>query len=468
MTSTHSSDIAGTVHGLRDTFRAGTTKPLAWRLRQLDALEQLVSSHEKEIAEALASDLGKPEAEAYLTETSFLLTEIRHTRRHLRRWAKARHVAPPAALLPATTSVIAEPLGVVLVIAPWNYPIQLLLAPAVGALAAGNCVVLSPSEVAPASSHLMARLIPRYLDPVAVSVVEGGVDTKTELLAQRFDHIFYTGNSTVGRIVMKAAAEHLTPVTLELGGKSPLYIDDSVDLSVAADRIVWGKFTNAGQTCVAPDYILAPRLVADELAVHLRASIDRMFGPSPAHGGRYGRIINTKHHDRLTAHLADLRDRGVTVLGGEHIDRETRHMDPVIAVDVPWDASVMGEEIFGPILPIVIVDSPSHAMSAINEREKPLALYVFSERTDVRRAFVRDTSSGALTFGLPVGHLAANQLPFGGVGESGMGAYHGRYSFETFSHLKPVVSKPLQPDTMRMVYPPVSGEKLSWLRRILG
>lgn len=279
MTSTHTSDIAGTVHGLRDTFRAGTTKPLAWRLRQLDALEQLVSSHEKEIAEALASDLGKPEAEAYLTETSFLLTEIRHTRRHLRRWAKARHVAPPAALLPATTSVIAEPLGVVLVMAPWNYPIQLLLAPAVGALAAGNCVVLSPSEVAPASSHLMARLIPRYLDPVAVSVVEGGVDTKTELLAQRFDHIFYTGNSTVGRIVMKAAAEHLTPVTLELGGKSPLYIDDSVDLSVAADRIVWGKFTNAGQTCVAPDYILAPRLVADELAVHLRASIDRMFGP---------------------------------------------------------------------------------------------------------------------------------------------------------------------------------------------
>lgn len=218
MTSTHTSDIAGTVHGLRDTFRAGTTKPLAWRLRQLDALEQLVSSHEKEIAEALASDLGKPEAEAYLTETSFLLTEIRHTRRHLRRWAKARHVAPPAALLPATTSVIAEPLGVVLVMAPWNYPIQLLLAPAVGALAAGNCVVLSPSEVAPASSHLMARLIPRYLDPVAVSVVEGGVDTKTELLAQRFDHIFYTGNSTVGRIVMKAAAEHLTPVTLNLAG----------------------------------------------------------------------------------------------------------------------------------------------------------------------------------------------------------------------------------------------------------
>ncbi|WP_029068306.1 aldehyde dehydrogenase family protein [Jonesia quinghaiensis] len=467
-TQTHDTHIPTTVHTLRETFDAGVTKPLAWRTHQLEQLDKLLTEHEDRIADALAADLGKHPIEAYLTETSFLKNEIRHTVKNLKRWTKPRYVTPNVALLPAITYSVAEPLGVALIIAPWNYPVQLLLAPAIGAIAAGNAVLLKPSEVAPASAHLLAELIPQYLDSRAVAVVEGGVEETTQLLAQRFDHIFYTGNATVGRIVMRAAAEHLTPVTLELGGKSPLYIDDSVDLETAADRIVWGKFTNAGQTCVAPDYILAQRHVADALVVHLENSLQRLYGPVPRLNEAYGKIINERHYDRLHAHITDLTERGVKVISTQDNDRQTCHLDPVIAVDVPHDASIMGEEIFGPILPIRIVDGPKEAINEINTREKPLALYVFSERREVRRAFLRDTSSGALTFGLPIGHVAATELPFGGVGESGMGGYHGRFSFDTFSHLKPVVSKPLSPDTMRMVYPPYAGERLAWMRRILG
>ena len=332
-----------------------------------------------------------------------------------------------------------DPLGVVLVIAPWNYPAQLLLAPVVGALAAGNTVVAKPSELSPATSAAMARLLPAYLDADAVAVVEGGVPETTALLAERFDHIFYTGNGTVGRIVLRAAAEHLTPVTLELGGKSPAFVDRDTDLTVVAERLARGKFLNAGQTCVAPDYVLTDPETAAALEPLLADAVKALYGSDPAASGEYGRIVNERHFDRLTG----LLDSGRTVVGGTS-DRTAKYLAPTVLADVAPDAPVMREEIFGPILPIVTVPGLDEAIDFINDRDKPLALYVFTESDGTRSRFAAETSSGGLGHGLPLAHLTVSDLPFGGVGESGMGNYHGRYSIETFSHRKAVLDKPLR------------------------
>jgi aldehyde dehydrogenase (NAD+) len=373
-------------------------------------------------------------------------------------------VKPSLAVLPARAYTVLEPLGVALIIAPWNYPVQLLLAPMVGALAAGNAVVVKPSEIAAHTSSLLADLIPKYLDPRAVVVVEGGVPETTELLEQRFDHIFYTGNGMVGRIVMTAAAQHLTPVTLELGGKSPVFVDDTQDIDLVAARIAWGKFVNAGQTCVAPDYVLATPSVARDLAHAIARVVERMYGPDPKSSQDYGRIINERQFDRLSAYLGS--ENGETITGGQ-VSREDLYIAPTVLFGTSPDAPVMQEEIFGPILPIVTVRDAAEAISYVRGGDKPLALYVFSDRREVRRAFLRDTSSGALTFGLPVAHLAIPDLPFGGVGESGMGSYHGKRSIEVFSHEKSVVSKPLAPDTMALIYPPFEEGKSTILRKLL-
>lgn len=317
-------------------------------------------------------------------------------------------------------------------------PLQLALAPLVGALAAGNTAVVKPSELAPATSAAIAELLPRYLGPGTVAVVEGAVPETTALLEQRFDHIFYTGNGAVGRVVMTAAAKHLTPVTLELGGKSPVVVEPGVDLAATAQRIVRGKFLNAGQTCVAPDYVLAIGDAAAELPAQLATAVHAAYGDDPAADPEYGRIVNERHFDRLTALLGS----GRVVTGGDH-DRAARYLAPTVLADVEVDAPVMREEIFGPILPIVAVPDLDAAIAFVNGRDKPLALYAFTESADTKRRLTAETSSGALAFGLPVSHLAVPELPFGGVGESGMGRYHGEYSIDTFSHTKAILDKPL-------------------------
>ncbi|MGD8196174.1 aldehyde dehydrogenase family protein [Herbiconiux sp. P18] len=447
---------------LRSGFDSGITRSLAWRTDQLRALKRLIVEHSAELEDALFLDLGKNPTEAVLTELNVVTAEIDHTLAHLRRWLRPRRVGVPLGLAPASASTMLEPLGVVLVIAPWNYPVQLLLAPVVGALAAGNAVLMKPSELAPATSALVARLVPQYLDDRAVAVVEGGVDVTTGLLEERFDHIFYTGNGTVGRIVMTAAAKHLTPVTLELGGKSPVYLDDTVDLAAAARRIAWGKFMNAGQTCVAPDYLLATPEVAAALTPHLVDAIAELYDGDPRSSSSYGRIVNDKQYGRLKGLLGS----GRVVVGGRSDDR-TRYLAPTVLADVPRDSPVMQQEIFGPILPVVTVSGLDDAIAFIRAGEKPLALYAFTSSKSAAKRILTETSSGAVGFGVPVAHLTVAGLPFGGVGESGMGSYHGRRSIETFSHEKAVLAKPLAPDTLKLVYPPFTARKDGFIRGLL-
>ncbi|MBY8845258.1 aldehyde dehydrogenase family protein [Streptomyces sp. SP2-10] len=430
---------ADVVARLRATFGTGRTKPVEWRTGQLRRLRAMLTERGADLAAALHTDLGKSSAEAYRTEIDFTVREIDHTLEHLADWLRPEPAPVPAHLgADATAWTQYDPLGVVLVIAPWNYPAQLLLAPMVGALASGNAVVAKPSELAPATSAALAELIPAYLDTEAVAVVEGGVPETTALLAERFDHVFYTGNGTVGRIVMRAAAEHLTPVTLELGGKSPVFVDRGTDLDAVADRLARGKFLNAGQTCVAPDYVLTDPETAPALEAALVRAVEGVFGADPARSPEYGRIINERHFDRLSALLGS----GRVAVGGA-ADREARYIAPTVLADVDPESPVMGEEIFGPILPIVTVPGLDEAIRFINDRDKPLALYVFSESDETRDRIAAETSSGGLGLGLPLAHLTVSDLPFGGVGESGMGSYHGRYSIETFSHRKAVLAKPL-------------------------
>ncbi|MFE9243657.1 aldehyde dehydrogenase family protein [Nocardiopsis sp. NPDC006938] len=459
---TLTSEIPQIVAGLRATFDSGRTKPLSWRRAQLRALRRMLTEERPTLEKALRSDLGKPPVEAHTTEIGFVVNEIDHTLRHLASWLRPQRVSVPVALAPARARRVREPLGVVLVVSPWNYPVNLSLAPLVGAIAAGNAAVLKPSELAPATSAALADLLPRYLDTSAVAVVEGGVPESTALLAERFDHIFYTGNAAVARIVMAAAVRHLTPVTLELGGKSPAIVDPGVDLATTARRLAWGKFTNAGQTCVAPDYVLAVGDTAEPLQRELAAAVTEMFGTDPATSADYGRIVNERHFDRLSA----LLDSGKVVAGGR-TDREELYIAPTVLGDVEPDTPVMAEEIFGPILPVVRVPDLDAAIRFVNERDKPLALYAFTDSDTTKRRLTTETSSGALGFGLPIAHLAVPDLPFGGVGESGMGAYHSAASIDTFSHTKSVLDKSLLMDTMRVAYAPVSQAKERILRRLL-
>ncbi len=459
--STATTPIAALVASTRAAFDSGRSRPLAWRLDQIDGIRRLLVEQEGRILDALAQDLGKPGIEAYTTEVGFVLGEVERTRKGLAGWMRPERVGTPLVLQPGRSYVVREPLGVVLIIAPWNYPLQLLLAPLLGAVAAGNCAILKPSEVAPAVSAVIAELLPRYVDPECVRVVEGGIPETTALLAERFDHIFYTGNGAVGRIVMTAAARHLTPVTLELGGKSPTIVDASANLDVAARRICWAKFTNAGQTCVAPDYILAHASIHDRLLERLAATLREFYGADPQQSPDYGRVINVRHHRRL----CKLLESGEVVAGGQ-VDEADRYIAPTILRDVSPDSPVMADEIFGPILPVLKVASVDQAISFINARPKPLALYVFTEERSVAQTVIDRTSSGGAVVNHAIIHLANPDLPFGGVGESGMGAYHGRGSFECFSHHRAVLKKPSMLD-VPFAYPPYDATKQKILRKLL-
>ena len=423
------------------------------------ACARFLKECEPEIEAALARDMGRPAFEVYPSEIAFTATEITLTRRKLSSWAKPERVPTSLVGQPGRSRIHREPLGVVLIISPWNYPLQLLLVPLVGAIAAGNCAVLKPSEVTPAMSDLFARRLPNYVDRECVQVVEGGVAETTALLAERFDHIFYTGNGTVGRIVMEAAAKHLTPVTLELGGKSPCIVDQHTDLDVAAKRIIWGKFFNAGQTCVAPDYVLVHQAIEDALLARIKQTLREFFGDDPSKSADYGRIVNERHYRRLMKLLPGSCE---VVIGGVG-DEASRYIAPTILRNVPDDAPVMADEIFGPILPVLKFAGIDEAIARVNARPKPLALYLFTNEEEVQKRVLERTTSGGVTVNHTLLHLTVPALPFGGVGASGLGAYHGKFSFETFSHRKSVLIKPTWLD-LKFIYPPYDKTKRKLVR----
>lgn len=446
---------------LRAAFRSGKTLGIRWRMEQLGKLKQMLVEKEDELIDAIVADLGKPRFEAYTTEIGFLISEIDYTCKHLASWMKPKKVKSSMVVQPAKSRIYRDPLGVALIIGAWNYPVGLAIGPLIGAIAAGNCVCLKPSEVAHHSSVVMAKLLPQYMDNECLRVVEGGVPETTALLEQKWDKIFYTGNGKVGKIVMTAAAQHLTPVTLELGGKSPAIIDAEVDLEVAARRIVFGKFTNAGQTCVAPDYTLVHESAHNGLVAALKSAITEFYGDDAKQSPDYGRIINERHHERLVG----LLESGSVAHGGQH-DVSEKYFEPTILTDVGPDSKAMADEIFGPILPILRINSIDEAIDFVNDRAKPLALYVFTKNKENAHRILRHTSSGGGSINHIWLHLAVPGLPFGGVGESGMGSYHGRHTFNAFSHRKSILDKSTLIDPSLM-YPPYTDRQKQMMRRVL-
>ena len=456
-----SSDLAATLEAQRRFFSSGLTRSASFRREQLEALVALVTDNLEDVHEALRADLGKPKFEAYASETGFVLSEARFALKYLHVWMERLRVPTPLVLFPATSYVHSEPVGVVLVMGPWNYPFQLMMAPLAGALAAGNCAFLKPSEWAGETSRLVSRLVRKYFPPELVSTATGGVETGSALLEERFDHIFFTGSETVGKIVAAAAAKHLTPVTLELGGKSPAILDEDVDLHRAARRIAWGKFLNAGQTCIAPDYVLVPTAMQEDLLSGLAKNIERSFGEDPAESADFGRIINRRHFDRLTSYLSD----GHVVIGGQS-DRDHLYIAPTVIESVPEGSTMLSEEIFGPILPVLTYDRLDEAIAKTSLGRSPLALYFFSnDRKNQERVF-EEIPFGGGAINDTLLQFSNPNLPFGGRGSSGIGRYHGRFTFDLFSHKKSVVRGSLVFDPP-IRYPPYGGRKLSWLKKLL-
>lgn len=451
-------DIPAVVSALRASFASGRTRGAEWRIRQLQAIERLLDERETEIARALAEDLGRPPAEAWLGDVASTRAEAAFARKHVRKWMKRKRVQLSLTSLPGRGWYQYEPLGLVLVIGPWNYPVYLSLAPLVAAVAAGNCAVVKPSEHAPASSALLARLVPEYLDSDAITVVEGDAAVTQELLAQGFDHAFFTGGTEIGKRIMEAAAAHLTPVTLELGGKSPVIVTRNADIEVAARRVAWVKLMNSGQTCIAPDYVLVEHAVREKF---VNAVVDTMKAFRADVASPTMRIVNRRQFDRL-AGLIENSDGAVAYGGGT--DPGTLGIEPTVLVDPSPDSPVMGEEIFGPILPVLTVESLDDAIRFVNGRPKPLASYLFTKSADERDRVLAEISSGGAVVNHVAMHCLEPQLPFGGVGHSGIGAYHGRWGFEALSHRKAVLAKPSRPDPS-VVYPPYTSLKLKLMRK---
>jgi len=452
-----------TIAGMREPVSRGETRSLPWRLEQLSRLDDLLAQHEPAVMAALAEDLGKPATEAYF-ELVAVRHELQHTRRHLGRWMRPRGIGLPLWALPARAAVEPVPLGCVLILGPWNYPFQLCLHPLVSALAAGNTAVLKPSEQAPRTAALIAELIPRHFPPEVVQVVLGDGATAARLLEERFDHIFFTGGSRVGSLVMAAAAQTLTPVTLELGGKSPAIVLDDADITITARRLAWGKGLNAGQTCVAPDHVLVVPERREALVAAIRAEFARLYGEEPLASPDLGAIVNQARFDHLRGLLEGAGER---VLAGGQCDPARRRIAPtLIAVDDPEHDPLMQEEIFGPLLPLVCVADLEDALERVRRRERPLALYLFSSSEAARRRLLAGSCSGSVVFNDVVVQAGVVNLPFGGVGASGMGTYHGEAGFLTFSHQRSVMRRPFRPD-LRFRYPPY-GNRLALVRRLLG
>ena len=460
MTSrTETLDADELLGNLRGVFGIGRTRGLSWRLEQLRGIERLCEEREREIAAALAEDLGRSPVDAWLGDIASTKAEATYARKHLKRWMRRTRVSLPLNQLPGRGWVQYDPLGVILVIGPWNYPVYLSLAPLVAAVAAGNCAIVKPSELAPATSAVLARLIPEYLDPSAVHVVEGDAAVTQALLAAGFDHVLFTGGTEVGKKIMAAAAPTLTPVTLELGGKSPVIVASDADIDVAARRIAWVKLVNSGQTCIAPDYVLAEDSIADELIDKIIANI-REFRSKES--DPWMRIVNQRQFDRLVSLLG--ATDGKVVTGGQ-FDSHALRIEPTVVVNPSPDDPVMADEIFGPVLPVLTVDSLDSAADFVNSRPKPLALYLFTASRPVARALIDRIPSGGAVVNHVAMHCMVPQLPFGGVGASGMGAYHGRWGFEAMSHRRSVLAKRARPD-LKVVYPPYTDRAMNIMRRV--
>ena len=445
----------------RKAFASGRTRDASWREKQLDGLVRLLEENDEALIAALHADLGKPRAEGWTTDLGTTATEISYIRKNIRKWMKSRKVRVPMVAQPGSGFIKPEPLGVILVITPWNYPISLLLNPLAAVFAAGNTAVCKPSELAPACSKLMADLIPQYVDPEAAVEVEGDVEIATELLEQKWDHIFFTGSTNVGRIVMQAAANHLTPVTLELGGKSPTIVDETADLVAAANRITWGKFLNAGQTCIAPDYVFAHENIREELVDKIKEATNEFYGSDPKTSPDYARIVSERHLNRLTG----LLDDGTVVLGGSH-DTADRYLEPTILLDPSADSAIMSDEIFGPILPILSFTDLQEVIGFVNARPKPLALYIFANSENVVDEVISQTSSGGVCVNHSLLHYGVSDLGFGGVGDSGIGRYHGKSGFDQFSNMKSVLKKRFKPE-LSLLYPPYTEKKEKIYRKFV-
>lgn len=443
----------------RNYFASGQTLNVSFRLEMLKTLQKSIMSYESEIFDALKKDLNKAPFEAYETEVGIVLEELRYTIRNIWSWTKPKRVKTPLAHFKSTSYILSEPYGIVLIMSPWNYPFQLTIAPFIGSIAAGNCTLIKPSAYSPATSAVISKIVRECFDEGFAAVIEGGRDANQALLKEKFDYIFFTGSVEVGKTVMSAAAENLTPVTLELGGKSPCIVDYNANLDIAARRIMWGKCLNAGQTCVAPDYLLVHKDVKNDLLNYMKKYIMDFYGQHPHKNDDFPQIVNSKHFNRVKRFL----NCGKIVVGGQY-DEKTLKISPTILDGVNWNEPVMQEEIFGPVLPVLEFDNISHVVQMVNSRPKPLALYLFTTSKQTEREIIRNVSFGGGCVNDTIIHLATSHMPFGGVGESGMGGYHGRWSFDTFSHKKSILKKSNLID-IKLRYPPYR-DKLRLLKKI--
>lgn len=442
----------------RKFFATGITKSVDFRLEKLEKLKKTIAQKQEIILQALNEDLGKPAFEGCF-EIS-VIQDIDYALKNLKKWVKPKKVNAGIQQFPGKAKIYPEPLGIVLIISPWNYPFSLMISPLIGAIAAGNCCVLKPSEVAPATSKVLTQLISDIYEPNYISIMEGGVEVSQELLQQKFDHIFFTGGTKIGQIVMEAAAKNLTPVTLELGGKSPCIVDQEINLSETAKRITWGKFINNGQTCIAPDYLLVDQVIKNDLLREIKQCLQNLYGDNPAKSSDYGRIINQRQFERLKALLTN----GKIVVGGE-FNAQEKYIAPTILDDIKLEDPIMQEEIFGPILPILTYQNLDEAIALINSKPKPLALYLFSQNKDKQNQVLQQTSSGGVCLNDTIMQVGVTELPFGGVGQSGIGNYHGKASFDTFSHFKSVLKKPFWGD-LNWRYAPYTEKKLNQFKKL--
>ena len=453
--------IEETMTAQRQFFRTGKTLPLAFRHAALEKLHQSIVAHEADINAALHADLNKSPTESYMCEVGMTLSELSYIKKHLGKWAKDRRVLTPLAQFHAKSYKVYQPYGVVLVMSPWNYPFMLTLDPLIGAIAAGNCCVVKPSAYSPATSAIIRTIVSECFPPEYITVVEGGRAENQALLDQKFDYIFFTGGVTVGKEVMTKAAQNLTPVTLELGGKSPCIVDHTAKLDLAAKRLVFGKLLNCGQTCVAPDYLLVERSIKEEFLGYVRKWITAMYGENALENDGYVKMINRKHFDRVCG----LIDQSKVIIGGGS-DSTTLKIQPTVMDNVTPDDAVMQEEIFGPLLPVLTFDTIEEAEDFVRDRPHPLALYLFTESKAVKERFLRRVSYGGGCINDTIIHLATSRLAFGGVGNSGMGSYHGKKSFETFSHEKSIVDKSTWLD-LPMRYAPYTEKSDKMIRKVL-
>ncbi|HFJ9403457.1 TPA: aldehyde dehydrogenase [Bacillus paranthracis] len=456
-------DINNILEEHKEFFHTGSTKTLQFRLEQLRKLKDGIQRYEKRIIKALYKDLGKSEFEAYVTEVGFLLDSINNTMKNLKKWMKPEKVKTPFTLWPAKSFIMKEPYGTVLIIGPYNYPFQLLIEPLIGVIATGNCAVLKPSENTPHITSVVNELISELFDKSYVRVIEGEKETTSTLIHAPFDYIFFTGSVQVGKIVMEAAAKNLVPVTLELGGKSPVIVDKTANIDLAAKRIVWGKLLNTGQTCIAPDYMMVHSDVKEELISKMKETIVNYYGENSMQSKDYGRIVNERQFDRLASIIE--QDKENVIFGGTSV-KENLYIEPTLLEAKSWSDATMQDEIFGPILPILEYNQLEEAIQTINKRPKPLALYVFTEDKQCEEEVLSRLSFGGGCINDTIFHSANSHLPFGGVGNAGIGAYHGKYSFDLFSHHKSIVKKSTKMD-VSFVMPPYSEKKMDFIRKFL-